>query len=129
MNSERLVRQLEKIGLPNKTAIVYLKLLKCTGAYPSELTRSTGLNRSTIYKILADLLSRDLVTETEKAKKLYYHAQRPEKLLLDIRTRIKEIQEQYDNAERLVPLLLDMYYENNVKDRVVAGEGIDKTPT
>lgn len=114
MNSEKFIKQLEKIGIPNKTSIVYFELLKCTGAYPSELTKTTGLNRSTIYKILADLLSRDLVTETEKSKKLYYQAQRPEKLLLDIRTRINEIQEQYDHAERLVPLLLDMYYENNL---------------
>jgi sugar-specific transcriptional regulator TrmB len=112
MNSEKMIRQLEKVGMSNKTATVYLELLRCAGAYPGELTKSTNLNRSTIYKILADLLSRDLVTETEKSKKLYYQAQRPEKLLLDIRTRIKEIQEQYDNAERLVPLLLDMYYEN-----------------
>lgn len=114
MNSEKLIRQLERAGLPSKTAVVYLELLKCTGAYPSELTKSTGLNRSTIYKILADLLSRDLVTETDQNKKLYYQAQRPEKLLLDIRTKIKEVQEQYDNAERLVPSLLDLYYEKNL---------------
>ena len=110
MDNPKLLKQFEKIGISNKLAIVYLQLLRSGGDYPANITKITGFNRSTVYKTLADLLSKNLVTEIDQNKKLYYQAQRPEKLLLKIKTKVKEAQDQYDNVERLIPLLLDMYY-------------------
>ncbi len=72
MNNERLIQQLQKTGLSEKAALVYTTLLQLGGAYPSTLSEATRLNRSTVYKILLDLSVKNLVTEIERGKKLFY---------------------------------------------------------
>ena len=72
MENEAITRHLEKIGLNDKSALIYSTLLTMGGAYPSALADATRINRSTVYKILLDLSIKGLVTEIERSKKLYY---------------------------------------------------------
>lgn len=105
MNNERLVQQLQKTGLSEKAALVYTTLLQMGGAYPSTLSEATHLNRSTVYKILLDLSVKNLVTEIQKGKKLFYQIEKPEKLIRFSRNRAEMAQEAYEKTKELIPEL------------------------
>ena len=103
MKNEHLIQHLSKAGLSEKAAIVYTALLSSGGAYPSTLAEETRLNRSTIYKILLDLSVKGLVTEIERGKKLYYQAEKPEKLVRFTRDQAEMAREAYDKTCELIP--------------------------
>jgi sugar-specific transcriptional regulator TrmB len=123
MENSKLIKHLEKIGFGDKSALVYATLLERGGAYPSAIAEATKLNRSTVYKLLLDLSVKGLVTEVERAKKLYYQVERPEKLLHFTKNKIKLAEEQFDNAERLMPRLTDIFSSYDERPKIRFFEG------
>jgi len=123
MDNIKLIKHLEQIGLSDKSALVYAVLLERGGAYPSAIAETTKLNRSTVYKILLDLSVKGLITEIERAKKLYYQIERPEKLLHFAKNKIKIAEEQFDNAERLMPRLTDIFSSYDQRPKIRFYEG------
>src|SRR3982751_5409148 len=105
MNNETLRRELEKAGLSDKAALVYITLLQMGGAYPSTISETTRLNRSTVYKILLDLSVKNLVTEITRGKKLFYQVEKPEKLIRFSRNKAEMAQEAYEKTKELIPEL------------------------
>jgi len=65
------LKKLEKSGLSDKEALVYLSLLELGGAFPSKIAEYSGLNRSTVYMVLLNLSVRGLVNEIEKKNKFF----------------------------------------------------------
>ena len=51
-NAHMLEKYLEEIGLSDKEAAVYLALLQCDSATPSQIAEKTKLNRSPAYVVL-----------------------------------------------------------------------------
>lgn len=98
-----IILQLKKLGLSNKSAIVYAVLLHVGGAYPSRIAEISTLNRSTVYKVLQDLAIQGLVTEIERGKKLYYQIEKPSKLLRYVKNGIRIAEDRYDFAQRFLP--------------------------
>ena len=68
---QKIIEKIQKIGLSDKEAKVYLYLLTSQGAYPSKVATETRLNRSTVYKILTSLSIKGLATEIEHGKKIF----------------------------------------------------------
>lgn len=116
---------LKKSGLTDKAAQVYAYLLTEGGAYPSAIAARTKLNRSTVYKVLAELSIQGLVNEVERGKKLYYTAENPSKLVRLTERKVDYAKDHAEHASRLLPDLLSLYDAGGTRPRMRYFEGQD----
>lgn len=105
----KLTEKLEKVGLSEKEAAVYVTLLETGGAFPSKVAEITKLNRTTIYKILDTLSVRGLVSEIEKRNKLFYQAEHPRNIRRYAHSRITMAQRELEGVEGVFPVLEGLY--------------------
>jgi HTH-type transcriptional regulator, sugar sensing transcriptional regulator len=77
--------ELEKIGFHPKEAQLYLALLELGEAHIVDISRKSGLKRTTVYNILDSLKKRGLVSENKKGKKVLYIAEDPHSIGEDIK--------------------------------------------
>ncbi len=80
MNSFNLTQQLANFGLNKKQIELYLSLIKEGTLTPLELSRSTRINRTTIYRLLEDLNKLGLVEEILDQHRIKYQVVDPKKL-------------------------------------------------
>lgn len=73
--------QLEKIGLKEKEAKIYITLLKEGQSLANQLAKKTEILRSSIYDYLDILLDKGFITYTIKSGKKYFQAVNPQKIL------------------------------------------------
>ncbi len=123
MDNPKLIKHLEQIGLTDKSALIYAYLLQYRGAYPVTISRATKLNRSTVYKMLMDLVEKDLIVQVEREKKLYYFIDNTNKLLHFTKQKIKTAEEQHEDAERLVPFFTDLFASDSNRPKFKFFEG------
>ncbi len=107
---------LEKIGLNEKEASVYLAVLELGTASVMSIAHKAGLKRPTTYLILDDLQAKGLVGEVPQSKKALYTAQTPENLLNDLR-RKQEL------VIRALPELLAIHNQKQEKPQVQLFQG------
>ncbi len=122
--NEILLKKLQKSGLSDKEALVYLALLELGGAYPSKIATYTSLNRSTVYMVLLNLSVRGLVNEIEKKNKLFYQIENPKKLVRYTKSKLSMIQDEIENAERILPDIEGLF-SNIDKPKITYYEGIE----
>lgn len=77
----QLSELLQRIGLSDKEAQIYLTLLQLGGAPIRTLAEASSVNRGTTFAALKSLRSRGLVTYYHKAAHQHFVAEPPEKLL------------------------------------------------
>ncbi len=110
----KTVEFLQNIGLTEKEAILYLELIKYPFLTPTEISKKTGINRTTIYPVLEQLMKKRLVKEVDGSKKTKYAAESAER----IRTYFEEQKSRYEEQERLfteyIPQIKSL--ENKEKD-------------
>ena len=78
-------------GLKEKEAAVYISLLGQKKCNAYGLAKITGINRTTVYLELDNLIQKGLVSYTIKNAKRYYQATNPDKLLEALETKKKKI--------------------------------------
>src|SRR5512136_217938 len=87
----KIEQVLKNLGLLDKEPEIYLTLLKTPGAQPaSVIATRANLNRTTVYKTLVKLVSKGLVTKTQRHGATCFFAEDPEnrlKILVDERQR------------------------------------------
>jgi sugar-specific transcriptional regulator TrmB len=76
-----LNESLEKFGLSGKEAKVYLATLELGKATVQEISRKSGLMRSTCYSILEALIAKNLIFALKDSKVMTYSAEDPQKIL------------------------------------------------
>ncbi|MDB5259265.1 MAG: transcriptional regulator TrmB [Candidatus Taylorbacteria bacterium] len=118
MKNEALIRNLQKTGLSEKTALVYTALLEMGGAYPSAISEKTKINRSTVYKILLDLSIKGLITEIERGKKLYYQVEKPEKLVRYAKAQADTAKDAYEKTRELIPDIAGIFAMSPNKPKI-----------
>ncbi len=118
-----LSQKLAKTGLSEKEAQIYAFLIENGGAFPTVIAEGTGLNRTTIYKILATLSVRGLVTELEKSKKIYYQAENPKSLDRFTDSQITIAKRQKESLEQIMPVLDGLFRSSPNKPTVRFFEG------
>jgi sugar-specific transcriptional regulator TrmB len=101
--NEKIKKFLVDIGLSEKEALVYLALLPVDDASVIELAQSTGINRTTLYPILEDLISKRLVIEIQQGKKTKFQAEPPERVETFMRNRKAQLEEQEKVLEDIIP--------------------------
>lgn len=113
-----LDRNLQKFGLNEKEAKVYLATLQLGSGTILEIAKKAELKRPTVYLILDDLRNKGLITEIPKEKKRLFLAENPEK--------IKDLIKQKEKAfNDILPLLSAISNVNKEKPQVTFYEGVE----
>ncbi|EKD23920.1 MAG: Transcriptional regulator, TrmB [uncultured bacterium] len=103
--------QLEKIGLPEQQADIYLSLLKNGPQFIQEISKSTGIKRTTLYLIIERMLEKNLINIEIKEKRKKYYIKNPKTLLSQIR-------EQYYLLDALMPQLEDIFEQKSAASKI-----------
>jgi len=115
----------QKIGLSEKEARVYLAALELGEATVQEIAKKAGINRTTAYFHVEDLIKKGLISSIEKKKKRYFYASNPENLLRMIDLKEKEISDLKKDLSSLIPELKTIYNLAPYKPKVHFFEGIE----
>ena len=126
MKNEALIANLKSIGLSDKAASIYAAVLEAGIAYPSSISQTTKLNRSTVYAVLNDLRAKGLVTQIERGKKISYQIEDPVHVQSLIKKQIELAETRYERAKKLLPELQGLFSVLPNKPRVRFFEGIEE---
>lgn len=119
---------LQKLGLTNKDAEIYLACLELGTQPASVIAKKAGLKRPTTYLILEGLLKRGLVSEYTGANVKYFTAVSPEYLLTFVEKQKRELSSHQRELEQFLPQFQSLTnpYSLNPKVRFYEGmEGIE----
>ena len=123
---QHLIKKIQKMGLPEKSAKIYACLLELGGAHPSRISEITKINRSTTYKILLELSIKGLVNEIEKGKKLYYQITKPSQLLRYTKSQVIIANEMHEYARDSYPEIEKIYMNLPNKPKITYFEGVEE---
>jgi sugar-specific transcriptional regulator TrmB len=104
-----IAQELLAFGLTNKEADVYVAALQLGYASVADIAEKAGINRTTAYTHIKNLISRGLFNAVERMGKVYYVAEKPEKLQFIYEQQEKEIQRKKDLLARIMPELDSIY--------------------
>lgn len=112
------IKTLDKIGLNNKQANVYLALLELGEAKITDIAKQANLKRPTVYLIIAELELQGLVSVVVKGKKKIYSAAHPKRIgeLLEFRK---------TQFQKILPDLLSVYGSINGRPKIQILEGME----
>ncbi|NQT49591.1 helix-turn-helix domain-containing protein [Candidatus Kuenenbacteria bacterium] len=122
--NQKVIEQLKKIGIKQKAAEVYTALLELKGAHPSRISEYTGLNRSTVYKLLVELSVKGLVSELQKRGKLYYQIENPKRLVKFAENQVQLADERLKNAQKVLPDFLELTKLSPVRPKIRYADGL-----
>ncbi len=105
----KMIEKIEKMGLSNKEARIYLYLLEARGGYPSKVATETKLNRSTVYKLLTSLSVKGLATEIEHGKKIFYQPEPLNKLERYVEYQVERAEQAKISAIKIMPELETLF--------------------
>ncbi|MEI6650603.1 MAG: helix-turn-helix domain-containing protein [Candidatus Moraniibacteriota bacterium] len=118
---------LRNLDFSEKESRVYLALLEIGSGKAKDLSKKTGLNRTTIYDICDSLLQKGLVSKFRKGAGTYFNALEPKQLLtyLDREKveREKEIEKRKQKVTELLPQLISLQNIYTSKPKVKFFEG------
>ncbi len=120
-----LSEKLEKFGLTQKEAKIYLSLLELGPSVVSDIAKKSGINRSTTYVLLGLLVNRGFVSTSEKQGVKIYNPAPPERLVQFIEESVKKYTELVGTAHSLLPELKSMYVGAGPKPKVQYFEGLE----
>lgn len=100
------ISPLQEAGLTDGETRTYLALLELGASTSGPIIEKSGVNRSIIYRILEKLIKKGLVSYITKEKTKYYQAASPNKLLDYVESREKEIKQNKNKIQKLIPQLL-----------------------
>lgn len=123
MLDTQLTLRLANFGLSEKEALAYIALLGFGTATAREVSRSSGLNRSTAYVLLEALAKKGLASTTQEEKNRYYTASPPERLIQALEDEAKQATEKLGDARNILPELKSIYVGVGPKPKVTFYEG------
>lgn len=125
IKNQSLVKTLQKGGLTDKEALVYVALLELGGAYPSRVATYAGLKRPTTYDVLVSLSIKGLVNEIEKKNKIFYQPDKPYKLQRFGDSQIQKAKDNQSLIEKVIPDIEGMFSSFANRPKVLFFEGPD----
>jgi len=108
-----LQQALNQLRFSPKETKVYLALLELGKGTVTKITRKAGLNRTTGYDILNNLLNKGLISISGKEPKQEYLAEPPDKILTMLSQQMKKIQNQLKQAKKLLPQLKSIHNKDD----------------
>jgi sugar-specific transcriptional regulator TrmB len=108
INSEKAVKSyLTEFGLNDKEVSIYLTLLKTGPSTIMDLSRKTGIKRSTTHNNVEELIKKGLVSQTNYGERRMAVAEDPEKLKFLLEQRKWDVQK----LEKVMPDIVKSIYE------------------
>ena len=118
---------LGQLGFGVKETSLYKTLLTTGGSKAGELARLTGINRTTVYDLLGNLLEKGIVSKSKQGASTYFVPQDPAQLLRYIDREIEETQvrleKQKERVASLLPELQSLRHQGTDKPVVTFFEG------
>jgi len=108
---------LDSLNITEPQAQVYLAALELGEASMADLSKKSGVKRTSIYNFISELKGKQLIVETRKRKRTVYSAVHPEQFVEIEKARLKEV-------ERALPELLAIQNQSKTKPRVTFYEGV-----
>ena len=118
-------KYLQEIGLSDKEAGVYLALLAVDNDSVVDLSKKTGINRTTIYPVLESLAKKGLISEVKVDKKVRFQAEPPERLITYVERRKILLEETEARLKDIIPQLKGIQRESGELPVVKIYEGRD----
>lgn len=109
-------RVLQKAGLSDKQAKVYLSCLEIGYAKAPDIAKKSGIKRSTTYAILDELIRDGLVNYSQKGKIKLFKAQDPQ-------TIIEILNERQQAVKNILPDLENIFSTHHLKPKIQFFEG------
>ncbi|XLQ20662.1 MAG: TrmB family transcriptional regulator [Candidatus Moraniibacteriota bacterium] len=97
----KLYKELKIFGLTEYESLVYMALLETGEANIAQLTKKSGVNRSTVYLAIESLKKKGLISSVKKRKTLFY-AEDPRKM-------IDNLERQKEKLEKVMPSFLAIF--------------------
>src|SRR3989344_57005 len=107
---ETLSFELRKLGLTEKEVRVYLAALEFGYAAAQKIAQKLNISRPTIYEIIKGLKTKGLMMEFKEAKRTYFTAESPDKLLRILHIQKREIEEKERELLRIIAALRAKYH-------------------
>jgi sugar-specific transcriptional regulator TrmB len=120
-----LQRALKEIGLGDKEATVLLVLLEHGLMLAAAVAKAAGLNRTTTYGILKELMEKGLVSSVKKEGATRYQSIDPEMLPAYIKRRLDTLAATEKELATIVPQINLLRNKNRVLPKVKFFEGIE----
>lgn len=105
---------LVSIGFSDKEATVYLALLSVVHMSHLEISRATGIKRSTVYTIIDSLTEKKMVREVPFGRKVHYGAVDPQRLASFVTEKRAKLEEQYHTLDDVIPRMRSMAHAGNI---------------
>lgn len=113
-----LNQQLQELGLNEKEALVYICCLQLGESTVLTVSRETKLNRTTVYDAIHSLEEKKLVLPIYKGKRVYYHAEAPDKIKTILKEKIKKL-------DKIMPELRTLINNSKVRPKIQYLEGLE----
>ncbi len=113
MNNEEI---LQKFGLEDKEAKVYLAILELGSSTITPIAERAGIKRTSIYYFIDHLVELGLISKFEKNGRMNYRAESPERLVELEKERLNQLKEN-------LPAFIDLFNLTPHKPRVRYFEG------
>lgn len=97
-------RLLEKLGLEQKEANIYLGLLKLGKASATKISDETRIERTLCYSIIQKLIDKGLVSYIIEQNIKYFSAAPPDKLMIDLKEKQQELQKALPSLKELMAM-------------------------
>lgn len=110
-------KELQKIGLSEKEAKVYLASLRLGKSPVQAISKEAGINRGTTYNVIESLTKKGLISSYQEGKKQYFFAESPDQLELLFKQQLEEIEHNRGRLKELLPELKQL--DNKEKDKPV----------
>lgn len=108
ISSEKAVRSyLTEFGLNDKEVVIYLTLLKTGPSTIMDLSRKTGIKRSTTHNNVEELIKKGLVSQTNYGERRMAVAEDPEKLKFLLEQRKWDV----NKLEKIMPDIVKSIYD------------------
>jgi len=101
MDLGEIRQSLQRIGLSNNEATVYLTLLKRVSCKAGEISKYSQLNRTTTYDVLERLLDKGLIGYVVKGKVKYFEVISPKHLKEFVKEKEFEVNRIFPSLEKL----------------------------
>lgn len=121
-----MIERLQSLGFSLKEAQLYLASLELGDSAPvSTVAKRAGINRTTAYDILEQLVLRGLIIVSDHKGYRTYQALEPEKLVQSLREESIKYGRLANDAKRLLPELNTHYRASGGRPRVYFYEGVE----
>ncbi|MBN1585489.1 hypothetical protein JW899_03940 [Candidatus Uhrbacteria bacterium] len=100
--SDRLVTELEGVGLSDREAKIYLSSLKLGAATAQTIAARATVNRPTTYISIESLVKRGLMSSVVRGKKRYFVAEPPDKIFRMIQEQKRILEDREGRAARIM---------------------------